>query len=116
MKLTGEGGVTLYSQAADAGPAGATVCVRFYDFPESILNLTATPPQALGTASYSLDEWPAEPSPVSFNFDFRSGDDATISPGHRIGARIWVAGSSDVDLALLYDHPSFQSSIQLNSL
>lgn len=113
-KLTGQGGLNVYSQTVDGVAAGATLCVRFYDVSNSILNLLGAPPTAIGTTSYTLSSWPTSPAPVSFNFDF-TGSDVTVPAGRRIGVRIWAANSSGADLDLFYDHPSYPTSVQLNS-
>jgi prepilin-type N-terminal cleavage/methylation domain-containing protein len=116
MTLTGNGGITLHTQTIDGVTAGATLCVRVYDVPNSLLNLIALPPTPLGdAAAYALGSWPATASPVSFNFDVLTSN-VTVPAGHRVGLRIWAAGSSGADLAVIYDHPSYPSSVQLNSL
>ncbi len=111
-ELTGDGGMTLYSQTPAGVTGSAKICVRFYDVPASLLNLIAFPPTSLGTASYELDEWPTQPAPVSFTFDFRASN-FTVPAGHRIGMRMWVDGASDTDVAAIYDHPQYPTSIQL---
>ncbi|MEX2253568.1 MAG: hypothetical protein WD649_05395 [Thermoleophilaceae bacterium] len=113
-QLTGEGGFNVYSQTLGGAAAGATLCVRFYDVAPSLLGLLQVDPTPIGTTSYALPQWPTEASPVSFNFDFRSSD-VTVPAGHRIGVRVWPANTSGADLALVYDHPSYPTSVQLNS-
>lgn len=115
MTLTGEGGITLYSQALDGVSAFGKVCVRFYHVPNSLANLIAFPPTQLGRATYELDQWPTTPTPVSFNFDFLNSN-VTIPAGNRIGVRVSAASSSEVDLTAIYDHPSYPTSFQLNAL
>ena len=51
---------------------------------------------------------------MAFNFDFRTSD-VTVPAGHRIGVRVWPANTSGADLALVYDHPSYPTAVQLNS-
>jgi Tfp pilus assembly protein PilE len=113
-QLTGAGGLTVYSQTLNGVSAGATLCVRFYDVPNSLLNLLAFPPTAIGTTSYTLASWPTSAAPVSFNFDFAAAN-VTVPAGNRIGMRVWPANTSGADIALVYDHPSYLTSIQLNS-
>jgi len=113
--LTGAGALTLYSQTLGGVDASVTLCLALYDVPGSIANLVATPPTELGRASYGLTAWPSAPAPVSFSFDFRGGSGpVTVGAGHRIGLRLWPAGASGADIAAIYDHPSYSSSLQLN--
>jgi hypothetical protein len=51
---------------------------------------------------------------VSFSFDFRAND-VTVPAGHRIGVRVWADSSSDADIAAIYDHPSYPTSVQLTA-
>lgn len=114
--FTGSGGLTLYSQTATAAPAAGTICAAFYDVPQSILNLISLAPTEIGRASYSLASWPALASQVSFAFDFRGAQpDVTLAAGRRLGVRLWASSASGADLALLYDHPTWSSALQLNT-
>ena len=114
--LTGDGGLSLHTKAIGAEPAQVTLCTAFYDVPASLGNLVKSPPTEIGRAGYGLDRWPASPSIVAFLFDFRGAlAPVTVPADHRIGMRIWVAGASGDDIAVLYDHPSHPSSVQLNA-
>lgn len=114
--LTGVGGLSLHTQTLTGASAAVTLCLAFYDVPESVRNLVADPPQELGRAAYGLDAWPADAQTVAFSFDFRAATaDVTVQAGHRIGVRMWPAAGSAADIAVLYDHPSHASSLQLNA-
>lgn len=113
--LTGMGGMTLHSQTVAGAPAGVTLCLAIYDVGGSIVNLVANPPTRLGVVAYTVAQWPTQPTPISFSFDFLTGGTISVASGRRIGARLWVADTSAADLALLYDHPSYASVLQLNS-
>jgi hypothetical protein len=116
MTLTGAGGLTLTTQTLGEVSANVTLCVAFYDVPNSITNLVSSPPTRIGATSYNPAQWPASAGPLSFNFDFRGASgDVTIPSGHRIGARVWAASTSGADIAVIYDHPSYLSQLQLNS-
>lgn len=112
--LTGSGGMTVHSQTAGGVTSGLTLCLAVYDVGGSLTNLVANPPTRLGVVSYTVAQWPTTPTPVSFSFDFITGGSITVPAGHRLGARLWVAGGTDI--AVLYDHPSRSSVLQLNSL
>ena len=111
--LNGKGGLSLYSQTIDGVTAGATVCVAFYDVPGSIVNLIAEPPTELGRTSFSLGRWPDSPTRVAFPFTFRASN-VTVPQGHRIGIRVWVSSASGADLAVIYDHASYPTMVELN--
>jgi hypothetical protein len=116
MKLTGKGALSLATQTVDGVDASVTLCARIYDVPGSILNLISTPPTSLGTATYTRAHWPTTADTAPFPFDFRgSNGTVTVPTGHRVGIRIWASSASGADIAAIYDHPSFASSVQLNT-
>lgn len=114
LDLTGAGGLTLSTQTAGGVTAGVTVCLGIYDI-SSIDNLVATPGTRLGVVAYTVADWPTQPTPLSFSFDFLATGTTTVAKDHRIGARLWVDPSSATDIAAIYDHPSYASVLQLNS-
>lgn len=113
--LTGSGGMTLNSQTVQGVSARVTLCVAIYAAGNSIANMIAVPPTRLGVVAYSVAEWPTAPTPLSFSFDFLSSGTISVAAGKRIGVRVWLAAESGTDVALLYDHPSHTSVLQLNS-
>jgi len=116
--LTGRGGLSLYTQTLSGASAPARLCLAFYDVPGDIGSPVASPPTEIGRTSFALGSWPASPAPVSFTFDFRgAAGAATVPLNHRVGVRMWAAPGPDsgADLALLYDHPLYPSSLQLNA-
>ena len=115
--FNGKGGLTLSTQTVGGVSGAGTLCVAIYDVPGSITNLVSAPPTLLGTAVYSLDPWPAEPTLLSFNFNVREGQSAvTVASGRRLGLRVWAAPTSAADLAVLYDHPSHASFLRLTEV
>ena len=113
--LTGSGGMTLNSHALHGASASVTLCVAIYATGTSISNLVAVPPTRLGVVAYTVAEWPTTSTPLSFSFDFLSTGSIMVNAGQRIGVRVWLAADSGTDVALLYDHPSYTSVLQLNS-
>jgi hypothetical protein len=114
--LTGDGGMTLYTQTANSVAATVTLCVAIYDYPPNILNLLQVPPVKLGVVAYTTTETPTAPTPISFNFNFLgAGVTKTVVAGDRIGVRVWIAASAATDAALIFDHPKFASALQLNT-
>jgi hypothetical protein len=118
--LNGSGGATLYMQSATGVAVNATICLGIFVAPQSILGLISTPPVEIGAVALANVNIPTVPTPVSFNFSGAFGttngqnNTYTFVAGKRIGFRVWVAASAG-DIALAYDHPSFQSVVQVNS-
>jgi Tfp pilus assembly protein PilV len=115
MKLTGDAALNLSTATFNGVSAAVTICVRFYSVGNSIANMVAAPPTAIGTDSYTSSTWPTAATQVSFAMDFRgTNPDYTIPTGSRLGVRIWAASSSGADIAAIYDHPLHPSFIQVN--
>ncbi len=114
--LTGGGGLSLHAHALSETRADTTFCLAFYDVPRSIDNLVENRPVEIGRSSYRVESLATTAGVVSFTFAFR-GDrgDATLTADRRIGLRVWIAASSGSDAAVLYDHPTHPSSLQLNA-
>jgi hypothetical protein len=114
--LTGDGGMTLYTQTSTGLAASVTICVGIYVVPASLLGLITLPPVALGVVAYTAVAWPGVPTPVSFNFNFLGAvASQLVAANNRIGVRVWIAASATTDATLIYDHPNFASKLQLNS-
>jgi prepilin-type N-terminal cleavage/methylation domain-containing protein len=126
--LTGDGGISMFTQTANSAQAAVSFCVEIYDIPPSgaagsLADLLAWPPVDLGGAGYVAatdpqtgGNWPTSPSQVSFIFNFRgSSGTVSIAPGHRLGVRLWMKANLNLAIALLYDHPQYPSEIQLNT-
>ena len=116
MTLTGYGGLTLYTSTISAAATTVTFCIGIYDVPNSIVNLPSSPPTLLGASSYTPSSWPTTTTAQSFDFQYlATGSTATVAATHRIGVRIWLSSTSTGNIAAIYDHPSYQSQVQLNS-
>jgi hypothetical protein len=114
--LTGDGGMTVYTQTANSFAATVTLCVAIYNYPPSILNLLQLPPLRLGVVAYTSVVTPTVPTPLSFTFNFLgAGVTKTMVAGDRIGVRVWIAASAATDAAIIYDDPKFASVLQLNT-
>lgn len=114
MTVTGSGALSVATTTVNGVSAAATLCVRFYNVPGSIENLITSPPTEIGGDSFTSSTWPTSANTVSFLIDFRGSEPYTIPAGRRLGVRVWVAASSSADVALLYDHPLYQSFLQIN--
>jgi hypothetical protein len=127
--LTGDAGISLYSQTVGSASAVVSFCLEIYDIPPSngvagsLLDILAWPPVALGGAGYvgqtdpgTGGNWPASASQVSYIFNFRgSNGTVSIAPGHRLGVRLWFKANLNAALDLLYDNPLYPTQLQLNT-
>ncbi len=112
-----------------------TLCVAVYRLPQDVrqvlnlpcvqvlvtcidllglLGLSHVSPVELGRVSYALDNWPGQATPVSFPFQYRTTN-TTVPAGQRVGVRIWVSSESEDGIAVIYDHPDYQSRVELRS-
>ena len=115
MTLTGYGGLVLYTESVAAATPSVTMCVAVYDVPNSIVNLPSSPATELGAAAYSPPSWPTTATLEAFDFQFLSSGTVTVASGHRLGLRVWLSSASTGNVAVIYDHPSYASQVQLNS-
>jgi hypothetical protein len=127
--LTGDGGISLFSQTVGGAQAVVSFCVEIYDIPPSggtvgsLADILAWPPVALGGAGYVGEtdpgtggNWPTSANQISYIFNFRgSSGDVSIAPGHRLGVRIWFKANLNTALDLLYDNPLYPTQLQLNT-
>lgn len=117
-KLTGAGGLTLFTQTVGGVAAGVKLCVAVYDVAESLASLwsSTNQPTELGYASYYSGSWPTSMSSVGFIFSltFPKGSQ-TIGEKHRIGLRIWPAPTSTAAISAAYDTESQKAIVQLNT-
>jgi hypothetical protein len=126
--LTGDGGLSMFTQTVGGTSAVVSFCIEIYDVPPSgspgsLADILAWPPVALGGAGYvpqtdpsTGSNWPTSPSQISYVFNFRgSNGTVAIAAGHRIGVRIWAKVNLNTAADLLYDNPTYPSDIQLNT-
>jgi hypothetical protein len=128
LTLTGDGGLSMYTQAVGGASAVVSFCIEIYDVPPSgsagsLADLLAWPPIASGGAGYvpatdpaTGGNWPTTASGMAYTFNFRgSNGTVAIAAGDRIGVRIWAKANLNTAVALLYDNPRYPTSIQLNT-
>ncbi len=125
--LTGEGGLSMFTQTLNSVQAIVSFCIEVYDVPPSgssgsLIDLLAWPPVDLGGAGYVAEtgsgggNWPTSPTQISYIFNFRGSQGAvSIAAGHRLGVRIWVKANANVPIDLLYDNPLYPAQVQLNT-
>jgi hypothetical protein len=129
MTLTGDGGLSMFTQTVGGANALVSFCIELYDVPPSgspgsLADLLAWPPVALGGAGYvpatnpqTGGNWPTSATQLSYIFNFRgSNGSVTLAAGHRLGIRVWAKASVNAAVDLLFDNPADPSQVQLNTL
>ncbi|HEX3693662.1 MAG TPA: prepilin-type N-terminal cleavage/methylation domain-containing protein [Solirubrobacteraceae bacterium] len=111
-KLTGYGGITLYTQPLGNVSATVKLCLAIYDYPATVTETSAI--KQIGTTfEYTPVAWPTTGignslSSLSFTFSFLSKaqleakETVTVAVTHHIGVRIWPANSSTASIAIAY--------------
>jgi hypothetical protein len=141
LKLSGNGGLTLYTRTLGGVMAKVTLCVGVYVEnpvatatcsavlgpngkalldPLNLLNSTCLSTKErldsvpLGSAGLTAAAWPAEVTPLSLTFNYMSS--ATEVPaGSSIAVRLWPTAASEQDILVQYDAQAVPSTVQLNS-
>jgi prepilin-type N-terminal cleavage/methylation domain-containing protein len=121
--FTGQGGLSMATQTVGAASAAVTFCIGLYDVPPSggvagsLQNIQGWPPVNIGTASYApAGNWPTGTTQTAFGFNFRGTQgNVSIAAGHRVGVRIWMKNTVNAAIAVLYDHPTYPTQVQLNT-
>jgi hypothetical protein len=120
LNLSGNGAMTLYTNTLHGLSVSVTLCVGVYLEAPVLgildpLNLLGNNDSiTLGVVAYTLSQWPAAPTPLSFTFNYMSAA-RLAAAGASLGVRIWVTASSGDDIVAHYDAPSVSSRVQINS-
>jgi prepilin-type N-terminal cleavage/methylation domain-containing protein len=100
----GRAGISLWTQTTDDVTGRVTLCATLRDS-----QTRATIGQ---TAVYDLSAWPTTPTQLTFTWGVAPTADYTLPAGDRLLLTLSLRSSTaDKDALLLYDHPSFQSSL-----
>jgi prepilin-type N-terminal cleavage/methylation domain-containing protein len=143
LKLSGRGGMTLYTQTLRGLPAEVTLCVGVYIEnpvlneatckpvlgpagkpildPLNLLNSSTCATSSgredsvpLGIVGFTMTQWPTVPTALSFTFEYMSVA-KEAAQGSSIAVRVWPTAGSGEGIAIQYDAPSVASSVQINS-
>jgi prepilin-type N-terminal cleavage/methylation domain-containing protein len=108
--LSGRATVSIWTQTLGGLSGRGFLCATLVERSVSGSSPTDT---VVGSTSYDVSAWPATPRRLSFTF--------TISPQVDIDADnhlvlvLHLRGESAQDIALLYDHPSYQSLLEVET-
>lgn len=106
--LTGEVTLAFFASTIDNASGTGAVCASLVD--RQISNGVPTD-RLLGSEYYETSEWPSTPRRLTFTFDLPQAED--VAAGHRLVLVLQARGESDNDLVLLYDHPLYQSLLEV---
>lgn len=107
IPASGRAALSFWTQTRDGGAGAVTMCAVL----SSMLDGVSTP---IGAGSYEQAEWPRRPTQVSFAWDLPATL-TTVAPGARLTLTVWLASASSKNVVLLYDHPSYQSSLTVTT-
>jgi hypothetical protein len=120
LNLSGNGGLTLYTSTVHGLSVSVTLCVGVY-LESPILGildplnlLGGSDSVRLGVVAYTMAQWPAVPTPVSFTFNYLSSA-RLVAAGTSLAVRVWLTAGSGDDIVAQYDAPTVASSVQINS-
>jgi prepilin-type N-terminal cleavage/methylation domain-containing protein len=94
--------LSFWTQTLDGAPANVTMCATLR---------VASTRAVVGSGSYVQAAWPTAPTQVSFAWDLTGP--VIVAAGDRLLLTVSLKASPTAtdDVLLLYDHPSFQSSL-----
>jgi prepilin-type N-terminal cleavage/methylation domain-containing protein len=116
QSVDGNAAASLWTQTVAGAASLGKICVTVYRLTLTTTGAVSGTPTTLGSVSFTLARWPSSPQLVSFPFRFlATGTTSPVASGDRIGFRVTVDASGTADLAMLYDHPDYATSFQLET-
>jgi prepilin-type N-terminal cleavage/methylation domain-containing protein len=108
--LSGRVTVSMYTATLSGIAGRGLLCATLIERTESGGIASDTP---IGSTTYDIASWPTSTRRLSFTFNVSSELD--IEVGHRLVLALHLRGESANDIALLYDHPSYQSLLEVET-
>ena len=109
FNLSGRATVSLHTTTLGGLAGRGLLCATLIDRTESGGLASDT---TIASTIYDIANWPTTVRRVSFTFAVSPRD---IAVGHRLVLVLHVRGESANDIALLYDHPSHQSLLEIET-
>jgi hypothetical protein len=106
--LTGQVTLAFFATTIDNATGTGAICASLVD--RQVSNGVPTD-RLLGFEYYETSEWPSTPRRLTFTFDLPQEED--VAAGHRLMLVVQARGESDNDLVLIYDHPLYQSLLEI---
>jgi hypothetical protein len=120
LALTGEGTLNLWTQSIEHGVYPVTICVWLFVRQAGADTALPWTFESLPYTTYSKSIWPSSGwTEIIVPFDFQApqgGPEIPVAEGARIGLALSVkAGENTSGIQILYDEPSFDSRLSLNT-
>jgi len=121
LALTGEGTLSIWTQSIEHGVYPVTVCIWLLVREEGADTALPQVLESLPYTTYSKSSWPSTgwvqlTIPLEFRNPDGSGGEIPLAEGSRIGLAISVkAGENTSGIQTLYDEPSFDSRLSLDT-
>ena len=109
FNLSGRATVSFHTTTLGGLPGRGFLCATLIDRTESGGLASDT---TIASTTYDIANWPTTVRRLSFTFAVSPRD---IAVGHRLVLVLHVRGESTNDIALLYDHPSYQSLLEVET-
>ena len=95
--------------------APGRLCINIYSATLNGSN-QASGSSLLGSYAYQLADWPESTEFISFPFRYlASGNTSSLAAGKRLMVELTADSAYSLGMALVYDHPNFPASIQLET-
>ncbi len=118
VTATGNAALTMPTSLLDADAAAGApgkLCIKIYSVALNGSNQVSSS-TLLGSEYYQLSDWPETTELISFPFRYlATGTTTSLAAGRRLMAEITADSASSTGIALVYDHPNFPASIQLET-
>jgi prepilin-type N-terminal cleavage/methylation domain-containing protein len=108
--LIGRATVSIYTQTLGGGSGRGVLCATLLDRLESGGVPSNT---TIASTTYDVSAWPSTPRRLSFTFTV--SPQYAVADGHRLVLVLHLRGESAQDIAILYDHPSYQSLLEVET-
>ncbi len=108
--LSGRATVSMYTTNVGGLPGRGFICATLIDRTESGGIASDT---TVGSTTFDVSSWPTTARRLSFTFTISPQVDIALD--HRLVLVLHVRGESANDIAILYDHPSYQSLLEVET-
>lgn len=118
VTATGNAALTMPTSLLDADAvagSGGRICVKIYSVTLNVSSQVSAS-TLLGSNTYQLADWPETSEVISYPFRYMAtGTTASLAAGRRLMVEVTADSANSQGLALIYDHPNFPASIQLET-
>jgi prepilin-type N-terminal cleavage/methylation domain-containing protein len=108
--VSGRVTVSVYTATLSGVAGRGVLCATLIERTESGGIASDT---AIGSTTYDIAGWPTSTRRLSFTFNVSPALEVEV--GHRLVLALHLRGESANDIAILYDHPSYQSLLEVET-